>query len=110
MRETVQVLGEQSDKTSKLQRPVLDARALVGAVDAHRFCNQLADAAPGIQRAQRILEEQLEPRPQWPQRARSEVRDIGALEAQGTSGRLAQPHQATRQRRLAATGLANQGY
>jgi hypothetical protein len=77
-------------------------------VQSHRRADDLADALAGVQRCVRVLEDDLHVAAQWAQLAGAGVGDVVALERDGAVGWVQQPHDAARERRLAAAGLPNQ--
>src|SRR5581483_1991656 len=102
VREPVEVLGVQADDLEQL----LDAALALGlgtdAVDVERLRDDRADALPRVQRRVRILEDHHHLAPHRPHLRTVEVRDVAALEDDLAAGRLEEPGDAARHRRLAA--------
>src|SRR5262249_1652078 len=78
------------------------------AVDAHRLRKDRADFLPWVQRAVRILEDDLDAPAQRYQRAAVEPGDIDAVVEDRACGRFFQPQDAAAHRRLAAARLADE--
>mgnify|MGYP003693734869 CR=1 FL=1 len=82
-------------------------RVACDAVVHRALDDRLADRTPRIERAIRILKNDLHPAAETAQRAGSELRHVLAVEHDPPRGRLDQPRDAARDRRLARARLAD---
>src|SRR5205823_5084476 len=82
-------------------------RALVAwyAVDGEAFADEIADAHARVERAHRVLEDDLHVAPRRLQRPARERGHVAALERDRAGGGLDQPQQRAPERRLAAARL-----
>src|SRR6185437_6879902 len=81
--------------------------APVHPVQAHRGYHDLADALARVQRGDRVLKDELDLATEGQQAPAAEMSDIAAVEPERATGRFEQPHEASRQRALAAARFAN---
>jgi hypothetical protein len=107
VREAVGVLGRQPDLLHE-RRGALGDLLAVDAVQQQRGADDLRDPLAWVQRGERVLEDHLHVASQRPQVAAAGVRDVLAAERDAALGRLDQPHERARQRRLAAARLADE--
>ena len=77
-------------------------------VDAQGLGDDLADGHPRVERAVRILEDDLDPPPHRPQLDLSELRQVAALEDHLAAGRPLELEDAAARGRLAAAGLTHE--
>ena len=78
------------------------------AVQPQRLAQRLAHAHARVQAGVRVLEDHLDVTPQAAEAALGEPGDVLAAEQDPAAGRVGQPHDAARGRRLAAAALADQ--
>ena len=95
-------LGQHPGDALSLVAPAADA------VDDEGLANDVADFEARVQAGIGVLEDHLHVPPERPQRRLVEMRDVGALEAHRTTGRLEQPQDSAARGGLAAAGLADQ--
>src|SRR6266576_7272709 len=81
------------------------ARQTVGT---QRLADDPADAVPGVERGERVLEDHLHAPPQGPQLLLVQLGDVLAVEDDAAVRRLVEPQNRPADRRLAAAGLADQ--
>jgi hypothetical protein len=77
-------------------------------VHVQHLAESLAGREARIERPRRILENDLHPPAHGPQRGAARCRDVLSFEGDAAAGRFEKPHDEPRQRRLAATGFADQ--
>src|SRR5579884_2172200 len=105
VRVAVVVLGVQADALEQLLHAPL--AVLLRVVDRERLRDDLPHALPRVERRVRILEDDLHLAADRPQRALAEMGDVAPVEPHDARGRLEQPDDEARGRRLAATRLAD---
>jgi hypothetical protein len=106
VREAVNVLGVQAHAVEQLAGAPAEVIPFLAA-QLERPADDLADALARVQRRLGVLEDHLHLPANRAQTLPAARGDVLALEAQRAPGRLQQPDEAARQRRLAATGLAH---
>ena len=102
----IQMLGMQADPVDQRAALGLDL-ILRHAADPQRRGQDLGHALARVERRLRILEDHLHLAPDRLQLAASGSGDVLSAEADRARGRVDQPHQRADQRRLAASGLAD---
>ncbi len=88
----------------RLARPGVHPRAM----DQQRFGDDVLHRHARVQRAERVLEDDLHGAPLVAQRLALQVADVLAVEQDGAAARLDQPDQQPPERRLATAGFADQ--
>ena len=107
VREPVVVLGVEADDLEQLLHAALDLGVRAEPVHHERLADDEADPLPRVQRGVRILEDHRHLAADGTHRRAREIRDVAALEQDPAVGRIEQPHDAARERRLAAARLAD---
>ena len=74
----------------------------------HRLPDESPNRVTGIERRERVLEDHLHPRPQGPQLALGEPRDVAAVEGDPARRWLVETEDRPSDRRLAAAGLSDE--
>jgi hypothetical protein len=105
-----EALGVRCGKADAIEQATDAAGLLVAwqARDRHRLAQDRFDAHARIERAIGTLRDELDLRPQRPQRALGEGGEIGAVEQDAPGGRVYQPQQQLAGGGLAAATLADQ--
>src|SRR5262249_22573501 len=98
------------DRLEQLLDALLALLAVADAVDPHRVTDDRPDSLAGVQARIRVLEDHLHLAPQRPQRSGLEVADRLSVEEDVSGGRLEQADDAAAERRLAASGLADEAH
>ena len=101
-------LGREADPAEKRGHMLRPVPAGGDAVDAQRLGDGASGGGAGVEGRGRILEHHLHPAARPPQRAAGKGEPIAAIEADGAGVRRDQPGDDTGERRLAATGRADQ--
>ncbi|MDQ1080944.1 hypothetical protein QE401_003470 [Pseudoroseomonas cervicalis] len=109
MRVPLRMMRLQPDQAQHLRHALPPLRPADAALDDQRRRHDALHAHARIQRGEGVLEHQLHPPPQRPQRAPRQMRDVLALEADGAAAGLGQPQQRAAERRLAGAGFAHHG-
>src|SRR5207244_7923389 len=101
----VVMLGIQADHPHQLLYLMLAVLAPADAVDGERVPDDRPHPPPGIQRADRVLEDHLDPLAQWAHPSPGEPRNVAPVETNRTGREVGEAGDATGQRRFAAGGL-----
>ncbi len=101
-------VGVEPDRLQQLGDARLALRLRPDAVDLQRLADDVADRHPRVERGVRVLEDHLDPAPDRPQRRGAEAGEVDAVEEDAAVARLVEPDHRLRERRLAATRLADQ--
>jgi hypothetical protein len=103
------VLRQQSDVAEQIAHAIASrARAAHDAVHVQRLGDDLADGHARVQRAVRVLEDDLQPPPHRAQLVGAELGEVAALEEDLARRRRLELQDAAPRRRLAAARLADQ--
>src|SRR5262249_55858680 len=107
VREAVVVLRIEPDDVEELLNALLVLRLGADAVHLERLGDDETDALPPVQRGERILEDHHHLAPDRPHVLAREMRDVLPPEDDTPARRVEQPHDAARECRLPAAGLAD---
>ena len=104
----VEVLGGETHPVEKLLDLGAELLAVGDAVELERIADDLADALPGIERGVGVLKDHLHVAPQRPQGPLGELGELDALELDRPGSWLEELKDRAGERRLAASGLADE--
>ncbi len=108
MREPARLRRAEADLVEQVPEPRLAPPHVADAVNDQRLHDQLADRHPRIERAERVLKDDLHPPPHPPHLRRLEAEEVDAVERDAARRRLRQPQHQPPGRGLAATALADE--
>ena len=103
------VLGRHADTAQQIGDDIVDFAPGNRTVNLQRLCDCLADGAAGIEAGKRVLEDDLDLAPMRAQRFGSKIGDVGAVEPDRAACGIEQADDQVRERRLAASTLADNG-
>ena len=101
-------LVAQTDLVEQLDHLRVEVAAAREPLHVERLADDLPARHARVERRVRILEHHVHVAAQRPQRAAREVRDVRAVQPDRAVGRRDEPHDAVRDRALAAAGLADE--
>ncbi len=103
------MLGAKADEVEELADALHPRHgSQVPAMDAQRKRDRLLDRSASVERRERVLEDDLHPAPEAAELGRSESGEVLTVEQHPAGGRLVEPEQQPRQRRLARAGFADE--
>ena len=98
----------EADRAEHVMDPLLTLLRILDAGYHQRFSDDVADPPPRVQRCDRVLEDQLHAPPHQPQRIALHRGEVLAVEHNPARDRPPQLQHRAAERRLAATGFADQ--
>ena len=87
------LVGLQAHQVHDLAHPLSALLGRADAVDAQTFADAVPDGRPRIEGCIRILEDDLHPAAEWPERGPRDPGDVHAVELDGAGGRVQEPQQ-----------------
>ena len=102
------VVAPQADDLEAVLDPLVARLAVGDALGEEALADDVEDRHPGVQRPERVLEDDLHPAPQRPHVVGVDVGQLVAVEDDLAGGRRRQLEDGPAERRLAAAGLADE--